>query len=369
MRKLLILLFLFLPLMTMAAGNKTVEAFGEAEITGNDISAAKIQALARAKWSAMEKAAGVQVKVESLVQNAVLVDEAIKSEVKGVIKNYSVLDEGKDGSVYWNKIKATIAPAKAVKAMSLVSKNTSVAVMIPVVFPDGRVEETTSLTENIINELINKELEVTDLAASQDSVSVKEIDSAMKRNDFLVMRNLAYKHLSGMILIGKVDTTATAREGKNVGYGVSLPFNIVTGRLTYRLIGDKNGRKVILSSGFVSGRGQGATIEDATYRMMDNLNKNVSSKLIGLVIEKVKGVNSKPIEVILAGNADVNKLMELKQMLQYISWVLDTKALGTDRIMVTYPEKTLYLVTALNSKMKYEIKRFNDYQIVLRDRY
>lgn len=370
MKKLIVIFLCLLPL-TVFAGNstKTVEAFGEADIQGNDISSAKIQAVARAKWAAMEKAAGVQIKVESLVQNAVLVDEAIKSEVKGVIKKYSVIDEGKDGDIYWNKIRAIIVPSKALKAMSIVSKNTSVAVMIPVVFPDRHVEETTSLTENIINELINAGLDVVDLAASQDSVSVKEIDNAMKKNDFMVMRNLAYKHLAGVILIGKVDTTATAREGKDVGYGVSLPFNIVTGRMTYRLMGDKNGRKVILSSGFVSGRGQGATIEDATYRMMDKLNRNVSSRLIGLVIEKVKGINSKPVEVVLDGNRDINKLMELKQTLQYISWVLDIKENGLDRLMVTYPEKSLYLVTALNSKGKYEVKSFNNYQIVLKQKY
>jgi hypothetical protein len=369
MRKLLFILICLLPLVSYAANKKTVEAFGEAEIKGNDIASAKIQATARAKWAAMEKAAGVKVKVESLVQNAVLVDEAIKSEVGGVVESYKIIDEGKDGNVYWNKIRATIVPQKALKAMSFVAKNTSVAILIPVIFPDGKVEETTSLTENIISQLIENGLEVADLAESGDNVAVRDIEKAMRRNDFMAMRNLAYKHLSGVILIGKVDTIATAREGKNVGYGVSLPFNIVTGQMTYRLIGEKNGRKVILASGHVSGRGQGATVEDATYNMMDNLNKNVSARLIGLVLEKVKGINNKPIEVVLSRNRDINKLLDLKHTLTYISWVLETKEQGMDTIMVKYPEKSLYLATAINSKGKYRVKKFNNYQIIVEENY
>jgi hypothetical protein len=369
MRILLTLCFVFTLFFNSYATAKTVEAYGEAEIKDNDISTAKLQAIARAKWDAMEKAAKIKVKVETLVQNAILIDEAVKSEIGAVIKSYKIIDEGKDGNVYWNKILAEVVPEKANKAINYLSKNTSVAVLIPVVFPDKHVEETSSLSEYIIQELINKNLEVVDLGSTGNSIAIRDIDTAMKNNDFIMLRNLASKYLSAMLLIGKVETDATVTEGRNVGYGVTMPFNIVTGRLTYRLIGEKDGRKIILASGYVSARGQGTNLNDATYRMMDNLKESVSERLIGIVMEKIKGINNKPIEIILAGNNDMDEILKLKNRLNYIAWVLNTEVKGTDKILVTYPEKTLYLVAAIKSKQKYEIKEFNDYQIILKPYY
>ena len=71
----------------------TVSAVGEADIVNGDKSAAKIQATARAKWAALEDASGIRVKAETIVQNAVLVDEAVKNEVSSVIQSYKVTGE------------------------------------------------------------------------------------------------------------------------------------------------------------------------------------------------------------------------------------------------------------------------------------
>ncbi len=344
---------------------KTVTATGDANIVNGDVAAAKFQAIARAKWAALEAAAGVQVKVETIVQNAQLVDEAIKNEVKGVIDKYKIIDEGKDGDLYWVKITADISPAEAAKAVSIFAKNTSVAVYIPVIFPDKKVDETTALSEKVINELSAQGLDVVDIASMGSKYSLMEIDNALKNNNFSAFRNVAYQFLSGAILIGKVDTTLSAHQGKNIGYGVSLPFNVVTGRLTYRLIGDKNGQKVVVASGYVSGRGQGPTPEDATHNMLENLASNVSNELISTVVEKIKGQNKKTVEVVLAGNTDLNKLLELKNDLQYISWVLSVNDKGVDKVLVEYPEKTIYLANAIKNLNKYELKQFDNYKIVI----
>jgi hypothetical protein len=40
-----------------------------------------------------------------------------------------------------------------------------------------------------------------------------------------------------------------------------------------------------------------------------------------------------------------------------------------DTIMVKYPEKSLYLATAINSKGKYRVKKFNNYQIIVEENY
>jgi len=183
----------------------------------------------------------------------------------------------------------------------------------------------------------------------------------MKTNNYMAMRNIASKYLSGTILVGKVETTATAQEGTDVGYGVSLPFNVVTGRLTYRLIAQQGQSMKILASGFLAARGMGATLDDATNQMMGNMNREVSQKLM----EKVKGANSRTLSVQIAGSPTISDMMELKQILTYTAWVLEVKERGTDMLTVQYPEKALYLATAINSKPNFKVKKLTEYSILV----
>lgn len=353
---------LLFAMFAFASAPVTVSAVGESDIVLGDKSAAKLQATARAKWAALEDASGVRVKAETIVQNAVLVDEAVKNEVSSVIQSYKITGEEENGKIYRVMISAVIIPEKAQQAMSSVARNTSISVMIPVVFPDKHVEETNILTETIINELTANQLEVIDIASANAATS-GDLDRAMKTNNYMAMRNIAAQFLSGTILIGKVDTTATAKEGTDIGYGVSLPFNVVTGRLSYRLLIQQGGGTKILASGYLSARGMGATLDDATNQMMENMNNEVSTNLVSIVMEKIKGANSKKINVQLVGKPNIDDLMELKQLLSYTSWVLDVEDNGLDSLKVTYPEKSLYLATAINSRPVYKIKKLSDYLI------
>ncbi|WP_022850170.1 hypothetical protein [Limisalsivibrio acetivorans] len=369
MKKLIIIIIIMALSAVSFAAVKEVSAIGEADILNGDVSEARIKAVARAKWAALEEAAGMKVKADTIIQNAVLVDEAIKTEVQGVVKSYEVTGEQQDGSIYRVMVKAVVEETKAKEAMGVLAKNTSIAVLLPVSFPDGRVEETTALSETVINELITREMEVVDIASTGEGVGASELETAMRNNDYMSLRSLAQKYLSGTILVGKVETSTTASEGSDIGYGVKLPYNVVTGRLTYRLLTEKDGRSVILASGYLPVRGQGSSLADATFRMTENLRDRVAGQLVGIVMEKIKGINNRTVTVRLTGKADLKKLMDLKQVLNYTSWVLEVKEQGMDTLMAVYPEKALYLAAALNSKPKYKVERFSDYEIVVSEVY
>jgi hypothetical protein len=364
-KKLITTIFILFISVIANAEEKVVEGVGEALILNNDIGAAKNQAIVRAKWDALEKATSVQVKVETIVQNAMLVDEAIKSEVSGTITDYSIVDEGKDGDTYWVKIRAKVKPDGAIKAVSQFAKNTSIAVLLPVVFPDGKVLESSPLSEKLTSELLAQNYEVVDIAAHGSPYNINELNDAMKSDNYLLLRNVAYRFLSGVVLVGKVETIASAKEGKNIGYGINIPFNIVNGKLTYKLIGDKDGNKILLDSGYVSARGQGATVEDATYNMLENLANEVSTNIVSKVSEKIRGNYSKKIEVVLAGNSNVDRLMQLKNDIQYIAWVLNVEEKGVDKLVVDYPEKPIYLANALEQKRIYFVKKIEGQKIIL----
>jgi hypothetical protein len=65
------------------------------------------------------------------------------------------------------------------------------------------------------------------------------------------------------------------------------------------------------------------------------------------------------------GKTDMDRLMQLKQMLTYTSWVLEVKDQGVDSLVVTYPEKTLYLATSLNGRSGFKVEKFSDYEIIV----
>jgi len=363
--KRLLLVIAVLLLITQMAFAKSVTAVGEAQIQNDDKASARIQAIARAKWAALEDAAGIEVKTDAIVQNAQLIDEAVKTNTKGIIKSFKVLKEETDGETYRVKISAYVEKTKAKNALSQFSKNTTIAVMLPVVYPDRHVEISNPLSERVIDGLITEKMDVIDLSAQKNSVNVAMLDRAIKTRNYMAMTNIAFNHMSNTLLIGKVITRAHVKKGQSYGYGNALPFNVVQGELSYRLLSMKDGRAVILKAGTLSARGMGATMEDATYRMTQDLGDRVADQLVGVVLQEFMGQNSRLVTVRISRNTDLDKLMELKQQLTYTSWVLSVKEKGNDTLLVQYPEKSLYLATAINSKPNFKVKKLSDFLIVV----
>ena len=113
------------------AAVKCVDAEGEAVIVNNDVPSAKAEAIARAKWSAIEQAVGVEVKAQSVVQNMTLVDDAISKQIRGVISNFKELAKETRKDTIWVRINACVEPLKARDAVSSLALNNSIAVFIP----------------------------------------------------------------------------------------------------------------------------------------------------------------------------------------------------------------------------------------------
>ncbi|RMD46835.1 MAG: hypothetical protein D6834_01860, partial [Aquificota bacterium] len=102
---------------------------GEASIT-TDYASAKMEAFARAKWDALEKALGTQVNVKSVVENFKLLDEVITKDVKGFIRNVKIINEENYGDYVRITIKGCVYPQQAEKALSLLTKNTAFNVLL-----------------------------------------------------------------------------------------------------------------------------------------------------------------------------------------------------------------------------------------------
>lgn len=350
------------------AEQKCVNAEAEAAIVNNDIPSAKLEAIARAKWSAIEQVVGTEIKAQSFVQNFTLVEDVIKTKAGGAVKSFKIVkqDNGKDSVNI--TINACVEPSGAKEAVSQLALNNSIAVFIPARQP-GRsgdeFEETNILSETLIGKITEQNYTVVDVAPT-GTIDAKAIENAMKSGSTLTVRSMMYKFLSNLIIIGKVDYTISTKKGESIGYGLNMPFNNVTVRLTYRIIAknNKTGNMEILSAGTEQAKGLANSVEDAAAEAMKDLAENLAPALLDKISTYIKG-NTKKITVKINGITDVDTVIEIKGILQSIVWVSEVEEKQMGDFIVSYPENTLYLANSIKQKGNFKVINFSPYSLTL----
>lgn len=365
------LLFLFVIPLFAPSGlcqEKCVNTEGEAVIVNNDLPSAKTEAIARAKWAAIEQTVGTEVKAQSFVQNFTLVEDVIKTQVGGFVKRYNVLDETTKADTILVKIRACVEPAKARQAVSTLALNNSIAVFIPARKPGKKgdeFEETNILSETLIGKLTDQNYKVIDVAPTQ-AIDALEIEKAVKSGSTLAVRSMMYKFLSNVIIIGKIDYTISTKKGEDIGYGLSMPFNNVTVRLNYRIVAKNNttGNMEVLTAGTENGKGLANNVEDAAAEALKDLAEKLTPKILDKVASYIQG-NVKKISIKVSGIKDLDTNMEVKNTFQSIVWVTEVEDKGMGEFIVSYPENTIYLANSIKQKGNFNVVNFSPYSLTL----
>lgn len=347
---------------------KCVNTEAEAAIINNDIPSAKLEAIARAKWSAIEQVVGTEIKAQSFVQNFTLVEDVIKTKAGGVVKSYKIIDQKNTADSVNVKINACVEPASAREAVSQLGLNNSIAIFIPARKP-GRsgdeFEETNILSETLIGKLTEQSYTVVDVAPT-NVLTASVIENAVRSGNSMTVRSMMYKFLSNLIIIGKVDYTISTKKGENIGYGLSMPFNNVTVRLNYRIIAknNKTGNMEILSTGVEQAKGLANNVEDAAAEAMKELAQNLAPTILDKIAQYIKG-NTKKVAIKVNGVNDIDTVVEIKGMLQSIVWVSEVEEKQMGDFIVSYPENTLYLANSIKQKGNFKVVNFSPYSLVL----
>ncbi|MCK9391628.1 MAG: flagellar assembly protein T N-terminal domain-containing protein [Syntrophales bacterium] len=350
---------------------KCVDAEGEAAIVNNDRPSAKMEAIARAKWQAIEQTVGVDVKAGSFVSNFTLVEDVMKTQVGGTVREYTVLSEDEKKDVLTVRIKACVEPKKAQEAISSeLALNNGVAVFIPARKPQAErggsvYEETNILSENLIGKLTDQNYKVVDVAPTQ-AADAAEIERAVKSGSTLAVRSMFYKFLSNVVIIGKTDYTISTKKGEDIGYGLSMPFNNVTVRLAYRMVArnNKTGAMEILTAGTEQGKGIRNNVEDAAAEALKDVAEKVTPKILDKLSQYIKG-NVKKIRIQIAGVGDIDTNIEIKGILQNIVWVSEVEEKEMGAFIVSYPENSIYLANSIKQKGNFTITNFTPYSLTI----
>jgi len=335
---------------------------GEASVIGGDRASAKFEALARAKWDAIEKALGVTTSVKTIVQNFQLLDEVIRNEVGGFIQDVKVLNEENFADMVKVKVSGCVYPNEAERAISLLSRDTAFSVMVVTKRRDGMdMDEMNPVTTELINILNEQGFKVYDFAGDP-AVNPYDIESIIAQRRFIALRSYMSRVLSGAMIVGKVELVLSTKTGQDIGYGIRAAFNVVTARLNYYLLSrDERGLRVI-ASGSLSALGRAPNPRDAEYRAMEALAKKLGDDVIGK-LERYMASKKKVVTVTVKGVKSTTQNFSIKEKLQRVPWVQSVEDLGLGKFGVTYLENTVYLANAIERIPELKLIRFSPTQV------
>lgn len=356
-----VVLFFFIVFIFLYNGisfAKEITASGEAVIENGDENAAKSIALLRAKWAAIEQGSAAKIKVETIINNSKIMDEAIKTELASTISSYKILEESIQNGKYYIKIKAQVNNNVTDEFVNHINRDNSLCILVAGVMPDGMVNFNNSFTLKSI-ELFNENgFNVADI--NYGSINKKDFLNAVNYSNHNIIKKILHTHKCVNILLGKL---SIVDKGNNTGYG-TFNINVAGGELSWHLI-DKNTK--VLKTGSLQGRGQGVSLNDAALNVYKNMADSSSVKMVSQVTETLLGNEKKSIRIVLTGsNTNLDDFNELRNDLKHIPFVLNIKELDSNSLVVNYPDKALYLGMFLEKDNKYKVVDLSDNELIIR---
>ena len=195
---------LFLLCFIMFAGTVfavEIEAEGEAVIVNDDTASAKTIALSRAKWAVIESVSPAKIKIDTIINNSELADEAVKTELSATIKYFTVINEKVKDDKYVVKIKANVIPEKAESIIDGLSSDTSICVMIAGELPgDNTLYFDQALSTAVIEQLNEKGFSVKLIdysninALKYKILGVKQEDYTLIEDTYIILLQLEDKY-------------------------------------------------------------------------------------------------------------------------------------------------------------------------------
>lgn len=194
---------------------KSVEVTGEAAIVGGNKQKAREAALANARRTAVEQAAGVMVSSDTVTANSTLISDRIYANSSGYVRNEQILGETENGGVLSLKVKMEVGVAQLDKDLQAV---------IALIKRLGKPRMLIVLQENTIHK---------DGASTNSGVTATVLTEAFKGDGWTIIDPDA---ASGKLRIGaSVAGSGTQLETKDLGEIAKLNVDyVLKGAVTLR---------------------------------------------------------------------------------------------------------------------------------------
>lgn len=350
----LAVLILEVPMISVCLAKPVcVDVSGESAVIAGDVPSARVEAVNRAKFAAIEQVAGVDVKSRTVVEDSALLSDMITTQTRGVVSSFRVGTENLERDSVKVAVNVCVEPVNARSAISALALNTAISVYLPAkkLTPDDKsaFDDENILAQTVVGKLAEGGFSVRDLAETH-ALKLKEIDAALKGGDPTSVRSLMYRYLTNSVLIGKIVPTLSQSKGSDAGYGIKTPFNSVTARLSYRLMTkDLSGKMVVLLAGSEEAKGVAPSHEDAYAEAL----KNLAELFVPAIMEKIHARLNEiagKINVTIEGVKDPAETFALREELQRVTWVTNVEEKGIGEFLISFPENPIYLANGISQK-------------------
>ncbi len=319
----------------------------------DNILATREQGVEAAKRNAIEKAIGVWVTGQQIVQQAALIEEKIFSKVGGYIKDYKVLSQGPDGEFYKTKLWASVKQADIRKQINdlglLLQTNTvnnpRVVVLVEEYINDKLAANQTAATV-IMGELLSKEYKVVD-QEQLDKIKTDDRAIAALKGDEKAAAQIARKFDADIAVVGKV--TSTVKPNPYEYLKDTLLSNTV---LNLKVVKTTTGDALYAVN--KSASTWDLTGEAASAKATVKVAEEASRELAGTIAAKL--YESVSVLITVNGLTNLNRLEDFRKAVRYFDGVSEARTRdfleGSAQIELTLKYGNAQLIAAKLESLK-----------------
>lgn len=328
-------------------------AEGFAPIVNNDQAQARDEAEADAKRRAVEQVSGVWIDAETITRNRMLFDELVRTKTRGVVQNSNILESGRtpDGE-FRVKLEAWVKAADVQERLPELVSELSLVVLMPE--QNGGQPQAQPVVENeIVTKLADAGYRVLDPLQLQ-RIAQRDQLAARLRGDERTARQLGLRFLTNLIIIGE----AAAQPSQSTAGIVSAHA-----RVTARIIEAETGRIIQggnVSLGQVRGFAQNATT--AGERALASAAGPAAERVVQALDAHFKK-RERRVEVRIKGLPSLDDYRAAREFFGKLRWVSSATDGGYSQaeslIVLTYPEKILYLAARVREEKRYRLLEFD----------
>jgi len=266
-------------------------------------------------------------------------------------------------------LKVCVETPRARQAIASLAMNNSLVVFVPAQRPRwcedaSGYEEANIFTETLMELLTERGYSVYDILPA-GGTDTRELENTLSGGTFLTYRNIMYRHLSNVLIIGKINHSRAKLQGEDIGYGLTMPSNHVKAKLTYRIVRkDESGRMAVLTAGVETGKGFGATLSDAASDSLRDLAEKAAPAIASKLQRQIAGI-AKKILVKVENINDLDRNLEVKGILRNIAWVTEVEEKALGEFVVGYTENSVYLANSLVQKETFRLVNFSTNSITV----
>jgi hypothetical protein len=285
-----------------APSGKTTTVTAEGE--GITVDAAKQDAARKA----LEQAAGVIVRSESIAVDWQLAQDVVLTEARGSIEKMDVVSSRQEGGIHRVQIRAVVSTEMIAKDLSILhylSNNARVACAVADV-ADGAPAETTLAQNSLENALLAKKFNLVDLSQVGE---VHARDRLNSFNDAKVAARLGQRWGCDILITGR--GFVTFAEEKEV-YGVKQLFYAAT--IETRAVLVSTGQ--VIASENITSRHGARSLDAARQRALAGAGQDIAVPLIRQLVRHLRttSVDHAQIDVLVKG-VDFAKLIALEEQM------------------------------------------------------